>query len=400
MKHIYLVVALMLNVLLMSAESQNFKSGYVITLKKDTLRGEINFKTDEVNAKACYFRVNKDSKVQTFLPGSVSGYRFSGNGKYYVSRKITIEGKDSTVFLEYLIHGLMNVYYYKSNGQSYYFFEKEDGKMQMITKGDDQIVENKVIVDKQYDGELRYIFQNNLPEEYGQKQIGYNQKTMINIAKKYHQSLCATGEECIVYENKSPDAKVIELSFAAYAGMNYPEYTMNGYYDRGYKFSSYFPLIGLNAFAIYPRFSKLFSLSLGLSFTGIDVPETVFDDGTHVKFNSLITTPSLGLKYSYSKFRLCPVVEAGVEYTILFGSKIDMRYYKSETRYIDVDYLLRKSFFGGYASIGIDYKIKRNNYISVKFSKDFFSKTDGVEFNGTDRMDAYQIKLGYIFKFK
>jgi len=398
MKHISLVIALMLNALLLSAESQNFKPGYVITLKQDTLRGEINFKTDEVNAKECYFRTNKDSKVQIFLPGTVNGYRFSDNGKYYVSHKITIDSKESTVFLEYLIHGLMNVYYYKSNGQSYYFFEKENGKMQMVTKGDDQVVENKVIADKQYDGELRYIFQNNLPEEYGQKQIGYNQKTMINIAKKYHQSLCTTGEECIVYENKNPDAKVIELSFAAYAGVNHAEYTMKELGE--YKVSAYSPLIGLNAIAIYPRFSKSFGLSLGVSFAGMDVPETDFGDGIFIKFKTFIATPSLGIKYSYPKYRLCPVVEAGVDYTLLFGSKVNMKHDVAGTKYWSIDYKLRKSILGAYAGIGLDYRITNSNYIIFRLSKDFYVKTDGMELSGRDQLDTYQIKLGYIFKFK
>lgn len=397
MKRVVLHFLLILNIGIMSAQTQNYLPGYVITLEHDTLRGKINFKTDEQNAKVCYFRANEGNKEYVFSPAELISYRFLESGKYYVSRKVSISGAEKIVFLEYLIRGLMSVYYYKYDDRAYYFFEKEDGQLQMVTKEDDKIVDNMVVPDKRYDGELRYLFQSTLPEEYKNKPIDYNQKTIIGIAKKYHQALCTSGEECIVYENKTPDAKVLEFELGVYGGLNCSEYAMNGFATGGHKFSLYYPLLGLNAMTLYPRFSKSLSLSMGVSLSGMDAPETRFQDGLDIKFSSLVVTPSLGLKYAYTKFRLRPVLEAGIAYAMLLNSKSTVKDYKSETYYWIIDHELRKTFFGTYAGVGFDYVLKKRNYFLVRFSADFFTKSDGTEVSGGDKMKAYKVKLGYVF---
>ncbi len=116
------------------------------------------------------------------------------NGEYYVSKNIDVDGHKSQVFLEYLVEGLMNVYFYKKSGQSYFFFEKEDGSLQMITQKQEKIANSRLLKDNRYDGKLRYYFNQNIPDEYKDTQIAFNQKAMIDIAKKYHRSYCQEGQ--------------------------------------------------------------------------------------------------------------------------------------------------------------------------------------------------------------
>jgi hypothetical protein len=89
----------------------NFKEGYLITLTNDTVYGLIDFRTDYTNAEVCRFMKSPDAAVETYLPGSIAGYRFVAEGKYYVSKKVVFENLNQTYFLEFLLQGLRNLYY-------------------------------------------------------------------------------------------------------------------------------------------------------------------------------------------------------------------------------------------------------------------------------------------------
>jgi hypothetical protein len=38
-------------------------------------------------------------------------------GKYYISKEVNIEEEVQTVFLEFLVNGITNLYYYRGEGQ-------------------------------------------------------------------------------------------------------------------------------------------------------------------------------------------------------------------------------------------------------------------------------------------
>ena len=111
---------------------KNLREGIVITLSGDTLQGNIEYRTDAMNAKQCVFYTEGATEAKTYLPGEISAYRFLDNGRYYVSRTIPSEDKlsEQTFFFEFLVRGQMSVYYLPDavhgNG---YFFENQEGKL-------------------------------------------------------------------------------------------------------------------------------------------------------------------------------------------------------------------------------------------------------------------------------
>lgn len=60
---------------------RNFRSGYIITLKQDTVYGQIDFRTDKVNAERCVFKLRTNTDPVTYLPFEIAGYRFTDDGK-------------------------------------------------------------------------------------------------------------------------------------------------------------------------------------------------------------------------------------------------------------------------------------------------------------------------------
>ena len=109
----------------------NLREGIVITLAGDTLHGDIEFRTDAINAKQCVFIADGAKEAKTYLPGEIAAYRFLDNGRFYVSRTVPTEDNlfEQTLFLEYLVRGQMSVYYLPdvAKGELFYF-ENQDGK--------------------------------------------------------------------------------------------------------------------------------------------------------------------------------------------------------------------------------------------------------------------------------
>ena len=110
---------------------KNLREGIVITLTGDTLHGDIDYRTDAINAKQCVFYADGAKEAKTYLPGEITAYRFLDNGRYYVSRTVPTEDKlfEQTLFLEYLVRGQMSVYYLPVINGGLFYFENEEGEL-------------------------------------------------------------------------------------------------------------------------------------------------------------------------------------------------------------------------------------------------------------------------------
>ena len=54
----------------------NYRPGFIITVQKDTIYGEIDYRTDKMNAKRCVFQSQgNDTEPVTYHPFEILGYR-------------------------------------------------------------------------------------------------------------------------------------------------------------------------------------------------------------------------------------------------------------------------------------------------------------------------------------
>ena len=70
----------------MAMAQANPKSGYIITNNGDTIRGIIDFRTNERLSTQCDFWANGETEGKNYKPGEIEGFRFDDNGKYFVTR--------------------------------------------------------------------------------------------------------------------------------------------------------------------------------------------------------------------------------------------------------------------------------------------------------------------------
>lgn len=129
MKHCFLSF-LLLALSTLGMAQINLREGIVITLAGDTLHGDIDYRTDAINSEQCLFRQDGGGEFITYKPGAIQGYRFLENGRFYVSKTIVTSSSNSkTVFLEHVVRGQLNLYYFESQYVREYYLEDENGKM-------------------------------------------------------------------------------------------------------------------------------------------------------------------------------------------------------------------------------------------------------------------------------
>ncbi|NDV45933.1 hypothetical protein D0T49_02585 [Paludibacter sp. 221] len=380
------------------SQNSDFKEGYIISNTNDTIWGYIDFKMDKVNFEKCFFKETQDGNIQTLYPEDIKAYRFTAENKYYVSYRIKLKNIEHHVFLEFLLSGIYNLYYYVNPVTllDYYFFEDQNGKITSISKRRDMRLNEEVFEDYIYRDILYNLFQ----EEELKRQIeklSFTKYGMINLTKEYHDLVCTTDEECIVFENdyKKDRAK---FDFSIYGGLNYinldykastPEVPME----------SFCPMIGGNIKFSYPRWNKSLNLNLDLSLSGIS-----YDSGYQYRtlyyyrcdIKSLIMKEKINIEYVYPKKSIIkPILNVGVGFNHFLNKKSS---YDSFHRTTNELLKHRDDFFQTevvYSCInlgaGLGYSLKNEGMLFLKFSyEQNFSKR-------TMFFRTTQLYIGYEF---
>jgi hypothetical protein len=187
----------------------NFEPGFIINNEGDTIKGLVDSRGYIKNSKVCNFKDLSEENSFEYEPGEIQAFGFT-NGKFYVSREIVIDEDTSTVFLEYLVDGIMDIYYLRNLENDYYFAQKDDRLV---------LLDNQTIIigetghqyykeSNKYIGILKY-YTGDYPE-MGKKveKAKLTHESLINIASDYHAYICE-GEDCIIYEKELPKFKII-----------------------------------------------------------------------------------------------------------------------------------------------------------------------------------------------
>ncbi|PKP32358.1 MAG: hypothetical protein CVT99_04860 [Bacteroidetes bacterium HGW-Bacteroidetes-16] len=216
------------------------REGYVITLKHDTLHGFLLYRTNMYASKSCKFKEKTDGAYSEFFPGEIEGYRFL-NGKYFVSKELV---QDSTttkpVFMEYLVNGIADLYYYVDNNGEHYYIEKEGFDLIQLSEKKAAYDGSERFVPSKYKGKLVCIM-DDCPEIKSKiNRSTLSHQSLIKLTKDYHQLVCLT-DSCIIYEKT--DLKV-KLSWHVLTGVGWNNYIFGSELQTNYA-NSYHLGIGL-----------------------------------------------------------------------------------------------------------------------------------------------------------
>lgn len=207
-----LSIFIVLSISLTLFAQKDFKPGYLITNLQDTIYGQISLSSSSSNNRKCVFLSEGEAET-IYSPFEIYGYRID-DLKFYVSKEIEINDKKEKVFLEYLVNGIVNLYYFNELSIDYYFIEK-DNELHPLTNNEivtanefgDEYARNS----NQYIGALAYYFKDSpeLKAEIGATK--FTHKSIISITKDYHNSVCSEYE-CVEYVKETKRSLVIEPS--------------------------------------------------------------------------------------------------------------------------------------------------------------------------------------------
>lgn len=181
----------------------DFRKGYIINNSGDSIRGLIDYANPSTNSTACSFRKDSIAEITSYNPKDIKAYWFDAD-KIYVSKVAQLGQSKEQLFLEYLVNGIVDLYYLKRSGSEYFFMEK-DSILYPLTNEEKIVSENYVRYYKKsndYVHKLQWLLKDAQSLSNEINTASFNHKDLIRITKDYHEKVCR-GEECIVYFNRS-----------------------------------------------------------------------------------------------------------------------------------------------------------------------------------------------------
>lgn len=316
MKYLFLKIFLLLPAFLWAQEAR-FRSGYIVTLDNDTIRGEIMLRTDEQNSRLCIFREGSQGAERRFSPTELRSYHFV-NGKHYFSQLVTIEQEPEQLFLECLVKGGLTLYYYTTPFVQYYFFyDEKDGTLIAVDNKKREVSDGHSDyqgVDLRYRGVSRYVMRKWNEAEKRSKHLGFNHEDMIGTVVDYNNAVC-TDQDCVVYEVNDPTPSHWQWGvFGGYAGNIAHDYqkSLSGY-EIGVQFSF-----------ISPRFSPSLAFLAEVTYAGSGQSYAADPNVlTYGEFKAQCLAFKVGGRYIFGKSALRPFVQADGQFAFEIGEADD-----------------------------------------------------------------------------
>lgn len=392
----------------------NYRPGFIISLQNDTIYGQIDFRTDRMNAKRCVFKPEGNPDIVTYYPYDIQGYRFTDDGKYYISHTIELkhDGIPQPVFLEYLLQGIKSLYYYETeNYESIYFIESGD----KLIKVDAPKVDAKREDGSKYSGNVRryisilqYTFSDCSDLEHKIKKTSFTHKSLIDITKDYHYAMCTSNEDCIEFETKE-DKHSLKMYVPPYAGVLQYNFPSNGPWHNFSKPKLSY-LFGINLALNSRRWMSSLSASIDISISHFNssdprfytiyktIDDILYDTYIHnYTRNCSLTSLSakLGLRYTYPKRRIRPFIEAGGAMSGMISRKFSSDY-KEQPHSALAEEVAEDTALGYYVNTGLQMKpVKhREQYVVLRIQFERFIHA-GL---GTPLYNTCSWAIGYTFQ--
>ena len=352
----------------------DFRNGYYITLENDTVFGLVDYRGEVRNSQTCVFKKNEAAQPVKFDPTEIRAYRFI-DGKFYISKQINTGDGEKTVFLEFLVNSITNLYFFRDINNYTYFIEDKNGKLLVLSnekitsnvdgKGEVQRNSNKYI------GVLKATFADCKEIQPQINNVSLGHKSLINITKNYHNYVCDT-EECVIYEKKVPSAKVrfapvlktgvANFHFDKGIFSNYA-FEPEVYFGAGFLMSTVFP--GINEKLSFEAELDLNKYNFHGSYK---VMNGAITETYNVYLDLLSLQPTISVKYSFPTGKFRPTAAVGGYADIFVGNnqKVLTEKQHPDTVYTYESYEtpLTPVVFGGFAQLGCNYELAEHTFFT------------------------------------
>jgi hypothetical protein len=393
-----------------SASSRgDFRPGYLVTVNNDTVHGLID---QSVNiAERVLFRETGSREVVRYTPDQVREIRMEP-GKYFVSRKIEKGGVERQLFLEYLLEGIVHLFYVKFDNADHYYIEK-DGRLThlsnerrtFIADGQVHSLNSPGVVEGReyalraapYWGTLTFLFQE-APELFPDiPNTSFNHRSLINITSRYHDLVC-DDFDCIDYTRFTR----VEYFLSPRTGL---ARSWMGMASAPQRLESSATMAGLQVRIVHvqsPRWNLLTGIDFvsSSSFTGdvtlrwLQGPQT---------YNLIVDYQMLripvAVQYSPQRGRIQPIAQLGFSNIILLNRNYEIRI-PPVGRDITSDYEFKAYQMGFNGGAGLNFRLdyQRNVYLRADAELRLPFHYSNYDIMSKQRTLGAYLVLGYEFK--
>lgn len=295
-----------------SAIAQDFREGYIITIKGDSISGLVEYPSTKKYNNYCSFKAGKKSPSMEYSPETILAYGVYGDRRYE-SKTVMIEGVKARNFLQVLVKGELSLY----RLDDIFYYEKDSlqelpaVKRSMFYSGSSSYYKSE----KKYVGILNIILNEcNLRAD----DTPYKEKDLVDLVQNYNRCL---GQEGKVYKQNLPWTKIY---IQAFGGISSSKLTMT--YIPDIKFnSSIGAYAGIGVDICSPRINERLFLSVEPNYYKILYQGYSEDMGSVIIRNdyvmdiSLLKTP-LGIRYNFWSEKSTPYLKLGYILSFDLGS--------------------------------------------------------------------------------
>lgn len=165
----------------------SFEPGYIVNKQKDTISGFIKNQNDILSAQKCILKTDINSdKSSTYYPINIESYNITNRKKYTSGRNLKNDIIKSDLFIENVLEGVINIYYYKTRQEEHFYVQKDTIFIELL-HSINNTKSNK------YKGQLRLLM-NDQPALFNKiNKISCNKIDLAELAIEY-QKLCCPDE--------------------------------------------------------------------------------------------------------------------------------------------------------------------------------------------------------------
>jgi len=306
MKHLRLFLLGLALLLAVSATAQrDFRPGYVIRAKGDTLWGKIDYRGDVIMGTRCRFLPQGSEAYVEYTPMDIHGYRFT-DGKFFISKEVD----GVRYFLEFLVEGKVNFYHLRVGKEDDRYYVENDS-LGIRSLPYEEGIRNLDGKDYFYSSKrhiwLLKSYMKDAPSLSSRiDKIGkLRSENLVALDQEYHRLTC-DGERCIVYQKKFPSVRVVVepmVGFSKYSWSTSTSGIENKYLSGG-----------IMAHIWMPSENEKLYVRMGVRYVQLHVIDEAKADFKTMDLNltdNLFTIP-LQLEYIYPKGQIRPKAAIGL----------------------------------------------------------------------------------------
>lgn len=386
----------------------DFRKGFIITNKKDTLNGFIDYRERVKKFSSCDFKSTQNGVVKSYSPNQIKGYGFF-NDSYFESKEI--KGKNNNIektFLEVLVKG--KVILYKS--KSAYFIEKNNSILRKLTN------ENKTVFkdgkefrknSNRYIGILKILLADCSKLKGDIKKTLLSEKSLTILVENYN---ACTNEPSISFKSR-------KKWFKAHFGFSL------GIHNSSLKINSNLLPAGTNNFSgefggtnsilpsffvdlSSPRLDEYISFFAEVSFfnstyNAFDISNTAtITERNDVSISLNQVKIPIGFRYTFPEKRYTPYLTLGISSTVNITSESSWIIEKTNNNVVQfsdgLPIEINDSRFGYWASLGVKKHLtdKVSGFIEARFEY----SNGSLDVSGpsiTYNIPSIQLFIGLIF---